>query len=175
MNSPGQPRSPAPCPPARRRACAALAPWLLAPVLSVPALAGLAGCASKPPRLDGRVVGGAALNPSVSRRPSPVMLRIYELRAATLFTQLDFMALFQRDQAELAADLLSREEFMLAPGETRPWGRPLHKDTRHLGVIAVFRDLEKARWRAIAAVRPGQPQKVLIRADALDVSVELGA
>lgn len=168
MNSPGQPRPPAPSLPTRRAACAALG-------LPLWGAFGLGGCAGKPPRLEGRVVGAASLNPSVSRRPSPLMLRVYELRSATLFMQLDFMALFQRDQAELAADLLSREEFMLAPGETRPWGRALHKDTRHLGVLAVFRDLEKARWRAVAPVRPGQPQKVLIRADELAVSVETGA
>ncbi|WP_374568573.1 type VI secretion system lipoprotein TssJ [Ideonella sp.] len=133
----------------------------------------MVGCASapKPTKVSGTVVATATVNPSASMRPSPLMLRVYELKTATAFNGADFMSLYQRDQAELAAELVAREEMTLAPGESKPWAKMLSPDTKFIGVVAAYRDLEHARWRAIAAVEPGKAQKVVIRADALAVTV----
>jgi len=132
-----------------------------------------AGCASapKPTKVSGSVEASATINPSTSQRPSPLLLRVYELKSPTAFNAADFMSLYQRDQAELAADLVAREELTLAPGESRPLSKMLSPDTRYIGVVAAFRDLEHARWRSIAVVEPGKSKKVVIRADALSVAV----
>ena len=63
------------------------------------------------------------------------------------FNAADFMSLYQRDQAELGADLLAKEEFVLNPGETKTFAKTLAADTRFLGVVAAYRDLEHAKWR----------------------------
>jgi type VI secretion system protein VasD len=76
----------------------------------------------------------------------------------------------QRDQAELGADLLGREEFTLAPGETRPYTKTLSPDTRFIGVFAAYRDLERAKWRTVLPVQPGKKQRIVIRAEELSVS-----
>lgn len=130
------------------------------------------GCASapKPTKVSGSIEASAQINPSVSKRPSPLLLRVYELKSATAFNAADFMSLYQRDQAELAAELVSKEEFTLAPGETRPWAKTLSPDTRFIGVMAAFRDLERSRWRSIVPIAPGQKQQIVIRADALSVT-----
>jgi type VI secretion system protein VasD len=132
-----------------------------------------AGCASapKPTKVTGSVEASPTINPSASQRPSPLMVRVYELKSPTAFNAADFMSLYQRDQAELGTELVAREELTLAPGETRPWSKTLAPDTRYIGVVAAFRDLEHARWRSIAVVEPGQSKKVVIRADALAVTV----
>jgi len=126
---------------------------------------------SKGTTIDGRITAAADLNPSVSGRPSPLVLRVYELRSATAFNQSDFMALYQGDQAALAADLVAREEITLQPGESRPLKKPLGADTRFIGVVGLYRDLEHARWRAVAGVVPGKAQALQIRADALAVTI----
>ena len=132
-----------------------------------------AGCASapKPTKVSGSIEASPTINPSASQRPSPLMLRIYELKSPTTFNAADFMSLYQRDQAELATDLVAREELTLAPGETRSLSKMLSPDTRYIGVVAAFRDVEHARWRSIAIVEPGKSKKVVIRADALSVAV----
>ena len=122
-------------------------------VLGVGVLGGLvllgAGCSSAPKlaSLAGSIQASADLNPSVSQRPSPLLLRVYELKTAAGFNQADFMALYQSDTATLGADMVSREEFTLQPSETRPYNKQLGPETRFLAVFAGFRDLEKARWR----------------------------
>ncbi|MCL4739371.1 MAG: type VI secretion system lipoprotein TssJ [Burkholderiaceae bacterium] len=136
------------------------------------ALALAAGCATKPAptRLEGSIVAAADLNPSVSGRPSPLILRVYELRSETAFNQADFMSLYQSDQATLGAELVAREEVMLQPGQTRPLARALDAQTRFVGVFAAYRDLERAVWRASVAVRPGKANRLTIRAQPLAVS-----
>lgn len=145
-------------------------------VLGVGVLGGLlllgAGCSSAPKMasLAGSIQASSDLNPSVSQRPSPLLLRVYELKTAAGFNQADFMALYQSDTATLGADMVSREEFTLQPGETRPYNKQLGPETRFLAVFAGFRNLEKARWRVAVPVEAGRAQKVLIRAEALSVA-----
>jgi type VI secretion system protein VasD len=110
----------------------------------------LAACASapKPTQLTGgSIEGSAQLNPSVNKRPSPLVLRVYELKNATAFNSADFVALYERDKAELAPEV------------------------KFIGVMGAFRDLERAQWRSVVAVLPGQKQRVTIRADGLALSV----
>lgn len=149
--------------------------WWLGAALWAVTLTALmtAGCASapKPTKVSGSIEASPTINPSASQRPSPLMLRIYELKSPTTFNAADFMSLYQRDQAELATDLVAREELTLAPGETRSLSKMLSPDTRYIGVVAAYRDVEHARWRSIAVVEPGKSKKVVIRADALSVAV----
>ena len=132
----------------------------------------LTACSStpKPTQVSGAIAASASVNPSVSKRPSPVLVRVYELKSANAFNAADFVSLYQRDQAELGADVVSREEMTLQPGEKRPYSKTLAADTRFIAVFAAYRDLEHARWRAVVPVQVGQKQKLTIQADELSVS-----
>ena len=135
----------------------------------------LAACASppKPTQVAGTIQASELVNPSTSHRPSPLLLRVYELKTAAAFNSADFMSLYQRDKAELGADLLAKEEFVMAPGESKKFAKTLAPETRFLGVVAAFRDVEHARWRSIVAVPPGQLHNVTIRAGQLSVDAAL--
>jgi type VI secretion system protein VasD len=137
----------------------------------------LSACGSKPPAkpasVTGTVQASAQINPSASKRPSPLLIRIYELKSAANFNAADFMSLYQRDQGELGADLLAKEEFVLNPGETKTFAKTLAPDTRFLGVVAAYRDLEHAKWRTTVAVQPNQPQKVTVTAGELAVEAAI--
>jgi type VI secretion system protein VasD len=148
-----------------RRPAAALAAALL--------LAACAG-APKPASVTGTVQASAEVNPSASNRPSPLLVRIYELKSAAGFNSADFMSLYQRDQAQLAADMIAKEEFVLAPGETKTFAKTLAPDTRFIGVVAAYRDIEHAKWRSVVAVQPNQPQKLTVKAGALAVEAAIG-
>jgi len=138
----------------------------------------LSACGSKPPAkpasVTGTVQASTQINPSASKRPSPLLIRIYELKSAANFNAADFMSLYQRDQGELGADLLAKEEFVLNPGETKTFAKTLAPDTRFLGVVAAYRDLEHAKWRTVVAVQPNQPQKVTVTAGELAVEAAIG-
>ena len=62
---------------------------------------------------------GATVNPDARKRPSPVVLRVYELKSNALFESADFVSLFEKDQAVLGAELVSREEVILQPNDVK--------------------------------------------------------
>lgn len=106
-----------------------------------------------PAKLTLRIRAADAVNPSVSGRPSPLVLRIYELKSDTAFASSDFMTLYQNDRSALASDMLQRDEFSLRPGEERVIERLLAPDTQVVAFMGAFRDLERAQWRVTRAVK----------------------
>jgi type VI secretion system protein VasD len=94
------------------------------------------------------------VNPDIRGRASPLSVRLFELRSVATFQSADFFALYDRDQATLGADLLGREEMIVKPGEAQTVTRKANAETRVLGVIAAFRDLERSVWRVSASVAP---------------------
>lgn len=138
----------------------------------------VAACGSKPPPpplLKGDIKVDKRVNPDGSGRPSPVVLRVYELKSLSAFNTADFFALFEKEGETLGGDLLGREEFQLDPGETRAYQRQLQPDTKFIGVVAAFRDLERARWRQTAPL-PDKKKSLKItfglQAEAVTVAIE---
>jgi type VI secretion system protein VasD len=104
-----------------------------------------------------RIDVGADANPYFVRsenreRASPIAVRFYQLRSFAAFENATFSSIFEDEQHALGESLLSREEFQLMPGETHKFDRTLSKDTRYIGVLAAFRKLERAQWRAHIAI-----------------------
>lgn len=124
------------------------------------------GCASgpKPTPVDIQLTGAATVNPDSRNRPSPVMVRVYELKTPAAFESADFFSLFDKDRETLAADMNTRDEFVLQPGQTVSLKRDAKMDTRYIGVLVAYRDLERSRWRAVTALPSGKSQVVKITA-----------
>lgn len=111
-------------------------------------------------------------NPDARRRPSPLVLRVYELSGHALFDTADFMALFERDRETLGAEMLGKEEWVMAPGSVRVLDKTLAPEVRHLGVIAGYRDLERARWRLVVPVKTQVRNTIRLRADARTLALD---
>ena len=95
------------------------------------------------------LAASADTNPDASGRPSPIVIRVYQLRTDAAFTNADFFALFDDDQKVLGPELISRNEFMLAPMERQTLDITVAGETRFVGAIAAFRDIRNAQWRSI--------------------------
>jgi len=91
----------------------------------------------------------ADTNPDATGRPSPVVVRVYQLRTDAAFAGADFFALFEDDQKVLGPELISRDEFVLAPAEQRTMEVTVSDETRYVGAIAAFRDIRNAQWRVL--------------------------
>jgi type VI secretion system protein VasD len=128
---------------------------------------------SQPTKVNGTIVAAPGLNPSVTQRPSPMRLRLYELKSGNTFAQADFMALYQQDKATLGGDLVATEELTLQPGESRPLSRTLASETRVIGIVAIYRDLERAVWRTTVNVQPGKSHQLNIRAEPLAIAATI--
>lgn len=152
----------------RRASAVALA--LLGAALLLPA------CGSKPPPAKPKVItvelqAASNLNPNVNGRPSPVVVRLYELKSAAQFQSTDFVTLFEKDQSALGADVVVREEFVLNPGESKLVSRGLGADSKFIAVMVAFRDLERAKWRSSAQLDPGRDNALVVRLEASTVQL----
>ncbi|HEX3398155.1 MAG TPA: type VI secretion system lipoprotein TssJ [Steroidobacteraceae bacterium] len=110
----------------------------------------LTACKSGPPKpqvLKLTVSASADANPDAQNRPSPIVIRVYQLKDDAAFKDADFFALYDKEQATLAAALISRQEFELAPGAQKVVDYQLPLDARFLGVAAGYRNIRDAAWR----------------------------
>jgi type VI secretion system protein VasD len=113
----------------------------------------------------------ADVNPDSQSRPSPIVVRVYQLKDDTAFKDADFFTLYDKEQGTLSAALLSREEFELVPGDHRVIDYQLPVEARFVGVAAAFRDIRNAEWRA----EIGAPDKGLVNLvskNKIDIVVE---
>jgi type VI secretion system protein VasD len=143
-------------------------------ILLVLAVVGLAACASQPPKpvqTQATLIASADVNPDSQGRPSPVVVRIYQLRGDAQFNDAGFFALFDNEKSTLGEDLIMRDERTLFPGQSAPLSLALAPDARFLGVVAAYRDIRSSRWRAVVGV----PEKSLLKLLAKRrVSVQIG-
>lgn len=146
-------------------------------LIVVIALALLAGCGSaspKPPNptvVEVLIEASSGLNPDSKGRASPIVMRFFELKTHAAFNGADFFSVWDRERETFGAELVAREEFSLRPSETTTFKRTLQPETRYLGVVAAFRDLEHAQWRADYSVKPHETQSFVIRLDQRSVTV----
>lgn len=114
----------------------------------------LSACASAPPppppptTVKVHLQASADVNPDGSGRPSPLVVRVYELRQDVAFRDADFFALYDHEKQTLAADLVASQEYQLRPGETRDFDFKVDPQMRFLMVAAAYRDLRNSQWRA---------------------------
>lgn len=149
-------------------------PMLILPILM------LQGCASAPtpeppPPLtivNLQIETAADINPDASGKPSPVMLRIYELKEVSAFNAADFFALFDKEQATLAADLVHKQEMLIKPGETKTLTLQPGADVNNIGFFAAFRQLDTAQWRALVPVNAHQTVSYSVKIKATQLSAQ---
>jgi type VI secretion system protein VasD len=131
------------------------------------------GCASKPKdtavSLD--LVAAADANPDARGRASPLRVRVYGLKTPGAFNEADFFSLFDKESATLGTDLVQREEVLLRPGESKQLSLKLSPDVKVIGVIAAYRDLDRAHWRELNPLKVSQSNKLEARFGARQIQV----
>jgi len=123
------------------------------------AVASLSGCSTSarlelPVPIELSITASEALNPTAQGRPSPVLLRVYELSDATFFQAANFFTLLGEVENAQHAEVIKIHEFMLMPGEVRLLRRRTELNTRFLAVAAAYQDLPGSMWRSVAALPP---------------------
>jgi type VI secretion system protein VasD len=151
------------------------------------AAVGMAACAKAPPppvlppqtiaappeatvKATMTITVSADANPDASGRPSPVYVRVYQLRGESAFKGAEFFAVWDDERRVLGDALISRDEFFLKSGESRTVDVAVAREAAFIGVIAELRDIRNSEWRALAPAPRGSLRVAINRA-----GVALGA
>lgn len=131
--------------------------------------ASLAACSSPPPPPPPTTVALTLtatpdVNPTPSGQGAPVVLRVYQLAAATGFNGAEFFDLFNHDQATLKSDLIKREDVTLAPGQSRTMTLTPTDQVKAIGIFGAYRDYAHAAWRVSTDIPPHKTTKVTVQA-----------
>ncbi|WP_122317618.1 type VI secretion system lipoprotein TssJ [Pseudomonas cichorii] len=123
------------------------------------ALVLLAGCSTLSPyshitKLNLKLTASDQLNPDLNGRPSPVVVRLFELKHPVAFENADFFSLYESAKESLAPDMVASEELELRPGETVELKLSVQEGSRYVGVLAAYRDLPDSKWRYTVQVAP---------------------
>jgi len=95
----------------------------------------------------------ADINPNDKGRPSPLFVRLYELKTKKMFNRADFIGLYERDKEVLGADLVAKQELKrLVPGVSREEKFVLNKETRYIALFAEFLHYKTAKYKIIVPV-----------------------
>jgi type VI secretion system protein VasD len=140
-------------------------------------LAAIAACSSPPPPPPAptvvavKLTAAAGVNATQSGQGAPVVVRIYQLASPAAFEGAEFFRLYNLDTAALGADLVKKDEYLLAPGETRSVTLTPPEQVHTIGVFAAYRDFRTATWRVTAAVPAHQTTNLAVLAGPAGVSL----
>jgi type VI secretion system protein VasD len=95
------------------------------------------------------LAASADTNPDANGRPSPIVVRVFQLKTDAAFKGADFFALFDDDQKVLGPELITRDEYVLNPSEKKTIDVVVSRDARFVGALAAFRDIRNAQWRGL--------------------------
>ncbi|HVG04951.1 MAG TPA: type VI secretion system lipoprotein TssJ [Burkholderiaceae bacterium] len=143
-------------------------------LLSLSTACVLTACASAPKPVVVKLTMQATsgINPDQRGRPSPVQLKLFELKSLSSFERADFFSLFDRERETLGPELVARDEFVFKPGDRIAQERKLAPDTKFLGVVVGYRDLERSQWRMAIPVETAAAQPLMIEVDANRIAVK---
>ena len=121
-------------------------------LIALSAMLLLTACAALSPfselsKINLKLSASDQVNPDLNGRPSPIVVRLFELRHPVAFESADFFSLYERAAKSLAPDLVASEELQLRPGEIRELKLSVQSQSRYVGILAAYRDLPETRWR----------------------------
>lgn len=114
----------------------------------------------------------ADVNPDDDKKPSPLFVRMYQLKSKKMFKRANFIDLYEKDKDVLGADMISKQKLRrIKPGENRKEQFVLDKNTNYIGLYAEFLDFKKSSFKLIIPVVPtnvvGTSEEVLIAGNKL--------
>lgn len=145
--------------------------FLLALLAATSLLAGCGAAPAKPANAKASIAAAIDVNPNSSGRPSPIHVRIFQLKEDGAFMGADFWSLVDKEQETLGASLVQRLEHDLAPGETKQFELKIAPDARVLAVMAEFADYRNAQWR-VTAQAPNKSLLDVIKKDRVSIGIE---
>jgi type VI secretion system protein VasD len=144
-------------------------------VLVLGLLGGLAGCSSPPPPptvVALTVVADKDVNPTPTGQGAPLVVRVYQLSSDAAFSTAEFFQLFSQDQATLKTDMVKKDEYILAPGQTKSATLNPTDPVTTIGIFAAYQSFQTVTWRAMVDVAPHKTTTINVEASAKGIIVK---
>jgi type VI secretion system protein VasD len=125
----------------------------------------------EPTRVMLEFQAGGDINPNAEGRASPLVLRIYQLKSYPEFMRVDFFSLYDKEKEVLAGLVTGKQEIILKPNEKRTVFFEPAADTHAIGVMGIFINSGRARWKTISEIQPNTTTVIPIQVDGAGLTV----
>ncbi len=112
----------------------------------------LSGCLNNQAQIETSFQAANYLNPNIFNKQSPVAIVLYQLKSSTAFAHANFFPLYNDSVKTLGTDLLDKRELEIRPGQHINIKQFLSPGTTYIGILAAYRNPDKAQWRQIIPV-----------------------
>lgn len=93
------------------------------------------------------------INPDEVGKPSPLFVRMYELKTPKMMKQADFIGIYEKDKEVLGEDFVAVHKLRrFKPGESRKEHYVLDKNTRYVAFFAELLKFKDAKYKIIVPV-----------------------
>lgn len=117
------------------------------------------------------VLADKQVNPDPSGRASPLVIKVYQLNDKLAFETKDFFSIYDANDKDLKQAIITQKEYQLNPGHEIHQALVTDPKTQYIGMVAAFRDIEIAKWRAVAKVIPGEEHRVTFTLKGVTINV----
>ena len=119
------------------------------------------------------MVGSADQNPDPGGNAAPLAVKVYQLAATAKFCSSDWTALTEQEQQTLGLEEAApSQQFVVAPGETQTQTITLKMGVTNIGIVALYRDIDHAQWRATAPAADSGPTKLTLTIAKLAITLQ---
>jgi type VI secretion system protein VasD len=128
----------------------------------------LASCGAPPPPpptvINLTLAASNDVNATAGGQAAPLAVRVYQLASTSAFTGAEFFQIFNQDQATLGADLVKRDDAILAPGASKTLTLTPEDRVKAIGVFAAYRNYSGVVWRLTVPVTPHKTTTLTVTA-----------
>ena len=128
----------------------------------------LASCGAPPPPpptvINLTLAVSNDANATAGGQAAPVALRVYQLVSPSSFTGAEFFQIFSQDQATLGADLVKRDDAIVAPGASKTLTLTPEDRVKAIGIFAAYRQYAGVTWRLVLPVTPHKTTTLTVTA-----------
>ncbi|MCH9743916.1 MAG: type VI secretion system lipoprotein TssJ [Gammaproteobacteria bacterium] len=125
---------------------------LLFTIILIFATCVLSACASPQHKILLTTHSAEYLNPDINGKPSPLVLTLFELRSSIGFNQSSYQQLQDNCINALGNNLIDKQNIELRPGETKNIKQSITSDTRYIGLMAAYRNIQQAQWQRLVPI-----------------------
>ena len=122
----------------------------------------LSGCIHDEVKLKASMQAVHYLNPDIKGIPSPLVINIYQLKSTKLFKNISYKQLIDNPADHLGTTLIEQSKIEIRPGQHKYINEYLNFDTNFVGIVAGYRNIDKANWRSILQVAE-RTKKIKVR------------
>ncbi|MFV8800995.1 type VI secretion system lipoprotein TssJ [Yersinia sp. LJYL362] len=119
-------------------------------------------CSSKPQpevvdKLSVELTTAKDINPNDKGVANPLRITVYTLKSMDEFKSSDFFTITQEITPSLKEQMEKVYDGIMLPNETKKIELTLNSEITAIGVVAAYREIEQAEWKAVISPLPKKP------------------